>query len=61
MGWYHPAIGLWAPNILMGMGGIFLLIRTANEKPTYLFEFIRSSGRLVQKTLQQLLQRFMRR
>ncbi len=61
MGWYHPAIGLWAPNILMGMGGIFLLIRTANEKPTYLFEFIRSLGRFMRKMLQHLLHRVTRR
>jgi len=61
MGWYHPAIGLWAPNILMGMGGIFLLIRTANEKPTYLFEFLHTFGRLVRTAFRQLLPRFIGR
>ena len=39
MGFYHPAVGLWAPNILVGIGGMIMLIRTANEKPTYVVPF----------------------
>ena len=32
-GVYPPAVGMWAPNVLMGSLGIYLLIRTANERP----------------------------
>jgi lipopolysaccharide export system permease protein len=32
-GTYPPAMGIWAPNAVMGMVGIFLLVRTANENP----------------------------
>ena len=31
-GVYPPMIGMWVPNIVMGSIGIFLLIRTANER-----------------------------
>jgi len=60
MGFYHPAVGLWAPNILVGIGGTIMLVRTANEKPTYLVSFMRSMGQLVRKTLFGWLQRFVR-
>lgn len=33
MGAYPPVLGMWMPNIVMGGIGIFLLVRTANEKP----------------------------
>jgi len=58
MGVYHPAIGLWAPNFLVGIGGTIMLIRTANEKPTYVISFMRSSGRWVWKTTLGRLKRF---
>ncbi|MGB5159167.1 LPS export ABC transporter permease LptF [Desulfobacterium sp. N47] len=32
-GFYPPFIGMWAPNILIGSIGIYLFIRTANERP----------------------------
>lgn len=32
-GKYPPLIGMWAPNIIMGSIGLYLLIRSANEKP----------------------------
>ncbi len=32
-GAYPPVIGMWVPNIVMSGTGIFLLIRTANERP----------------------------
>jgi lipopolysaccharide export system permease protein len=31
-GVYPPFIGMWVPNTVMGSIGIFLLIRTANER-----------------------------
>ncbi len=32
-GIYPPLIGMWVPNVVMGGLGVFLLIRTAKEKP----------------------------
>lgn len=32
-GVYPPAIGMWVPNVVMGGLGIFLLVRTANDRP----------------------------
>ena len=61
MGFYHPAIGLWAPNVLVGIGGTIMLIRTANEKPTYVVSFMRSIGRLVRHTVLGRLNRFIQR
>jgi len=31
-GAYPPMVGMWVPNIVMGALGLFLLVRTANEK-----------------------------
>jgi lipopolysaccharide export system permease protein len=31
-GIYPPVVGMWAPNLVMGSLGIFLLIRSANEQ-----------------------------
>ncbi|MDM8556480.1 LPS export ABC transporter permease LptF [Desulfococcaceae bacterium HSG7] len=31
-GAYPPLLGMWVPNIVMGSLGLFLLVRTANEK-----------------------------
>ncbi len=36
-GLYPPAIGMWMPNIIMGGLGLFLLIRTANDRPVEIF------------------------
>ncbi len=32
-GVYPPAIGMWMPNIVMGGLGLFLVVRTANDRP----------------------------
>jgi lipopolysaccharide export system permease protein len=45
MGVVHPAVGLWLPNVLMGVGGLFMLVRTANEKTTYLIPALRYLAR----------------
>jgi len=37
-GIYPPLIGMWAPNIVMGGAGIYLLIRAANDKPLMRFK-----------------------
>jgi lipopolysaccharide export system permease protein len=60
MGLYHPAVGLWAPNILVGIGGTIMLIRTANEKPTYFVQFFKTTGRLFGQTALRWLKRFIR-
>jgi lipopolysaccharide export system permease protein len=61
MGFYHPAIGLWAPNVLVGIGGTIMLIRTANEKPTYVVSLMKSIGRLVRQTVLERLNRIVQR
>jgi lipopolysaccharide export system permease protein len=35
-GVYHPLIGMWVPNIVMGGIGIYLLLRTARERSMHL-------------------------
>jgi len=32
-GVYPPAIGMWAPNVIVSIVGLYLMIRTANERP----------------------------
>jgi lipopolysaccharide export system permease protein len=39
-GRYPPLIGMWAPNVLMGGGGLYLLIRSAKDRPVT-FNFLR--------------------
>ena len=59
MGVYHPAIGLWAPNIVIGIGGLVMLVRTANEKPTYLVQVWTAVGKMVKRIVLSGLKRFM--
>jgi lipopolysaccharide export system permease protein len=47
IGVIHPAVGLWAPNLVFGAGGLVMLVRAANEQPTYLVPFIRFLGRWI--------------
>ena len=35
-GRYPPVIAMWMPNVVMGIAGIFLLIRNAQERPVRL-------------------------
>ncbi|MBU3947063.1 MAG: LPS export ABC transporter permease LptF [Proteobacteria bacterium] len=37
---YPPFVGMWVPNILIGGIGIYLFIRTANERPVNFFAVI---------------------
>ena len=39
-GAYPPVIGMWIPNIVMGGLGLFLLVRTANERPVKINSFL---------------------
>ncbi len=34
-----PAAAMWAPNIIMGGGGVYLLIKAANDRPVPLFQW----------------------
>jgi lipopolysaccharide export system permease protein len=60
MGILPVAFGLWAPNILMGVGGAVMLIRAVNEKSTYLIPFIRFAGMVIRRTILVWLRRFRR-
>nr|WP_321399803.1 LPS export ABC transporter permease LptF [uncultured Desulfobacter sp.] len=40
-GRYPPFIAMWLPNVVMGVAGIFLLIRNAKERPVHLPLWIR--------------------
>lgn len=45
-GVYPPVIGMWVPNIVIGAIGLYLLIRTARERPAgvdFLYDFIRAA------------------
>jgi len=39
-GAYPPVIGMWAPNIVIGAIGLYLFIRTANERPINIYPIL---------------------
>ncbi|MDM8551861.1 LPS export ABC transporter permease LptF [Desulfobacterales bacterium HSG2] len=45
-GVYPPLIGMWVPNIVTGAAGLYLLIRTVNDRPVQ-FEFLRNTMRWI--------------
>jgi len=49
IGILHPGIGLWMPNVILGASGLVMLIRTANEKPTYMISFMRFLGMQIRR------------
>jgi lipopolysaccharide export system permease protein len=57
IGIMHPAIGLWMPNVILGASGLVMLIRTANEKPTYLISFIGLLGTQIRRLAASWLRR----
>jgi len=57
MGYLHPAAGLWAPNILVGIGGAIMLVRTANEKPNYFIMGLRFLGDYLRRIALKILHR----
>lgn len=61
IGMIPPAIGLWSPNIIVGVGGAVMLIRAANEKPTYLIPFMRFLGSQIRHHATRWLRRLARR
>jgi len=61
IGIIHPAVGLWLPNLAAGVGGMFMLVRAANEKPTYLIPFMRFLGRQIRRHAVVWLRRLARR
>jgi lipopolysaccharide export system permease protein len=60
MGVLHPAVGLWAPNVIMGAGGLFMLVRTANEKSTYLIPALRFMAARVRQAFRDWWRRMAR-
>jgi lipopolysaccharide export system permease protein len=48
-----PAIGIWLPNLAMIVIGVFLLIRTARERPVRLAFLLRAVGWIVSKLPQR--------
>lgn len=52
-GTLHPAVGMWAPNILMGATGTYLFVRVLKEKP--MFPIIQL-GRIKQRSLEKSCQ-----
>jgi lipopolysaccharide export system permease protein len=36
-----PAVGMWAPNLIMGGAGIYLLVKAANDRPVLFFRLLR--------------------
>jgi len=61
IGMITPAIGLWSPNIIVGVGGAVMLIRAANEKPTYLIPLMRFLGSQIRHHATLWLRRLARR
>jgi lipopolysaccharide export system permease protein len=54
-GRFHPAVGLWAPNAVMGSLGIYLLVKTAKDQPVLLFSGLRSVSARIWALLQEKL------
>jgi lipopolysaccharide export system permease protein len=50
-GIYPPVIGMWLPNIVMGGLGLFLLVRTAKERPVNIGYLPALIKRLVLRTV----------
>ncbi|MCG8637291.1 MAG: LPS export ABC transporter permease LptF [Desulfobacterales bacterium] len=48
-GHYPPFIGMWLPNVVMGVAGIYLLVRNAKEKPVRLPRVVRQGLDVVRK------------
>lgn len=52
-GVYPPIIGMWLPNILMGGIGVYLLIRTAHERPMRM-EFLMNGIKRIRSRLSRV-------
>jgi len=39
-GVYPPMVGIWVPNIVLGGLGLFLLVRSANDRPVNIKSFL---------------------
>ncbi len=48
-GHYPPFIGMWLPNVVMGVAGVYLLVRNAKEKPVRLPRVVRQGIDVVRK------------
>ena len=61
MGVVNPALGLWLPNVIFGIAGIVMLIRSANEKPIYWVAGLRLIGGRLAGGIRRLIRRRVRR
>ena len=43
-GSYPPLVGMWAPNLVVGVIGLFLLVRNAKERPVRIAFLERAAG-----------------
>ncbi len=50
-GVYPPLIGMWIPNVIMGSLGLFLLIKTANERSIRIDLFFNWASRLASRSV----------
>lgn len=57
-GIYHPLIGMWLPNVIMGAAGIFFLSRTRNEKSLIVDEAVKTMWYFLVKNFSFLRKRF---
>jgi lipopolysaccharide export system permease protein len=53
-GVYPPLIGMWLPNVVMGGIGVYLLVRTANERPVFIGFVVNIIQRLSFKDIRKL-------
>jgi lipopolysaccharide export system permease protein len=51
VGVYPPAIGMWAPNVVMGGLGLFLVFRTATDRPVKINSVIGPVGKKIRQIL----------
>lgn len=50
-GIYSPVIGMWVPNIVMGGIGLYLFVRTANERPVQFVSLTNLTKRFLSKAV----------
>jgi lipopolysaccharide export system permease protein len=52
-----PFLGIWLPNIILGIAGLYLLSRVASETPIHFLNMIEENLNLVSEKIKQRLER----